>query len=75
MLTAFNVQINILIFYAPEIFLALGTTSTISLVAAIILGACNHLWVADNRSKKCADFLCIQQAPCGFQTEKWYRQS
>ncbi|KAK9865397.1 hypothetical protein WJX84_000121 [Apatococcus fuscideae] len=35
--------INILIFYAPEIFLALGTTRTISLVAGIIIGACNHL--------------------------------
>lgn len=35
--------INILIFYAPEIFLALGANRTISLVAGIAIGACNHL--------------------------------
>ncbi|KAK9839129.1 hypothetical protein WJX74_010039 [Apatococcus lobatus] len=35
--------INILIFYAPEIFLALGASRTISLVAGIAIGACNHL--------------------------------
>ncbi|DBA80098.1 hypothetical protein WJX79_008133 [Trebouxia sp. C0005] len=50
--------INILIFYAPQIFLSLGTTKTISLVSAIILGACNHLstyvsfWTADKFGRR-----------------------
>ncbi|DBA96840.1 TPA: species-specific tRNA processing [Trebouxia sp. C0006] len=50
--------INTLIFYAPQLFLALGTTKNISLIAAIILGACNHLatyvawWTADIFGRK-----------------------
>ncbi|KAK9802742.1 hypothetical protein WJX73_006127 [Symbiochloris irregularis] len=50
--------INILIFYAPQIFNSFNATQIISLVAALILGSCNHLstyvsfWTADKFGRR-----------------------